>query len=1030
MELRVLGEIDVRVAGVPVELGHTRQRTVFAVLAVELNRVVAAEALIHRVWADRPPYRARNALSAYVSRLRHCLDPVAGVRLSRGAGGYGLAADPDRVDLHRFRALSARARATGQPDGAADLFAEALALWRGTPFGPVDTPWFDDVRTSLLAERFAAELDRNDAALAAGRHAELLVGLLDAVRANPLDERLAGQLMLCQARGGRQADALATYAHLRERLRDELGADPGAGLRAVHQQVLAGEPAPPVAATPVVTVADVAGPGQAAARGAGVGSAAGPGAAVASAAAPGATVAPATVPGAVPGTVPGAAAGPARAAPAVAAPAPVARVRPAGPVAPALPRRPTSFIGRREELDAVVTALQRGPLVTLVGVGGVGKSRLALEVAARVESSFADGARLCELAAVGDGAAVGHAVAAVLRVQQRPGLSIDESVVEYLRGRELLLVVDNCEHILDPVARLVDAVVRECPSVTVLATSRAALGVEGERLAPVQPLSDADAQRLFADRAAAQRPGFAGDETVAELCRRLDGLPLAIELAAARMRVMNAAEVVRRLDAGRFVGVAARGAPPRHQSLAAAVDWSYRLLSEPEQRLFARLSVFAGGFDAAAVHGVCGTGSLDDTLDLLIGLVDKSMVTVLGTEGRTRYRVLETLRAYGRERLAVAGEETASARRHAAWFAEFAGEVGAGLHGPHERAWVERAMPDHDNLRTAVERALADADGDTALRLVTSAWELVHLRVGYVSAGWAVDAHEIADPGHPLLPAAVGAASRGAWNRGDFTAARTLAARAGGRVPGRGTDRVAYPADVLADVALYEGDADAALRHYTSEVRRARRQDDPIRLVWTLYYVAVCHAVLREPERGLAAAAESVEVADTTGNPTALAMARYALGLVLKKTEPARALELFDESAALAASVRNFWWHGIALMEAAATRAVHGDPHAAARAFLGVLDHWDRAGDRTQQWLNLRYVARLLVRLGADGDALALHRALVAAGRPSPLHREWVAGHAAPGPRAARSGAVPSGSGAAPVADLVALARQALRRHG
>ncbi|MGE3662174.1 MAG: BTAD domain-containing putative transcriptional regulator [Pseudonocardia sp.] len=1056
MELRVLGEIDVRVSGAPVELGHTRQRTVFAVLVVELNRVVTAEALIHRVWADRPPYRARNALSAYVSRLRQRLEGVAGVRLSRGPGGYALATDPDRVDLHRFRALSTRARAAERPDVAADLFAEALALWRGTPFGAVETPWFDDVRTTLLAERFAAELDRNDAVLAAGRHAELLVGLLDAARANPLDERLAGQLMLCQARGGRQADALATYAHLRERLRDELGADPGAALRAVQQRVLAGELGEPLPGRP--TVAPILPPVPHAGD----------------RSAPQREAHPASVPESVPARQPRTRSGPPSGSPPVPEPArppvlpPPSRVNgpdgkagpPDGPVAAAaragagagavgpgtagLPRRPTSFVGRRDELHVVLGALGRGPLVTLLGVGGVGKSRLALEVAARVESSFADGARLCELAAVGDGAAVGHAVATVLRVQQRSGLTIDESVVEYLRGRELLLIVDNCEHVLDPVARLVDAVVRECRAVTVLATSREALGVEGERLVPVQPLSDGDAQRLFADRAAAQRPGFAGDDTVAELCRRLDGLPLAIELAAARMRVMNAAEVVRRLDAGRFVGLATRGAPPRHQSLAAAVDWSYRLLSEAEQRLFARLSVFAGGFDADAAHGVCGTGSIDDTLDLLIGLVDKSMVTVLGTEGRTRYRVLETLRAYGRERLVAAGEETAGARRHAAWFAELAGEIGAGLHGPHERAWVERGMPDHDNLRTAVERALVDADADLALRLVTSASELVHLRVGYESAGWAEDALEIADPGHPLQPAAVGAAARGAWNRGDFVAARTLAARAGGRVPGRGTDRVAYPADVLADVALYEGDAAAALRHYTAEVERARREDDPIRLVWTLYYEAVCRAVLREPERGLAAAAESVEVSDTTGNPTALAMARYALGLVLKKAEPARALELLDESAALAASVRNFWWHGIAIMEAAATRAVHGDPRAAARAFLAVLDHWDRAGDRTQQWLNLRYVARLLVRLGADTDALALHRALIAAGRPSPLHREWIAGHAGsgdgsgavlaePGAPLAGSGAPLAGSGgvlAGSRADPVALARQALRRHG
>jgi tetratricopeptide (TPR) repeat protein len=288
-------------------------------------------------------------------------------------------------------------------------------------------------------------------------------------------------------------------------------------------------------------------------------------------------------------------------------------------------------------------------------------------------------------------------------------------------------------------------------------------------------------------------------------------------------------------------------------------------------------------------------------------------------------------------------------------------------------------------LRSAFERAVADRDADLALRLVTSLPELAHLRVGYESARWAERTLELADPGHPLFAAAVGAAARGAWNRGDFARARSIAAAAGGRVPGRGTGRIAYPADVLADVALYEGDAGAALRHYRAEVRRARHDDDPIRLVWTLYYVAVCHAVLRAPEQGQPAAEEAVRVAEPTANPTARSMARYALGLVLKKSDPDQALALFDEAGELAASVRNFWWHGIALMEGAATRAVHADPGRACRDFLAVLDHWERVGDWSQQWIALRYVARLLLRLDAAHDAVVLHAALDVAGKPSPL---------------------------------------------
>jgi hypothetical protein len=228
---------------------------------------------------------------------------------------------------------------------------------------------------------------------------------------------------------------------------------------------------------------------------------------------------------------------------------------------------------------------------------------------------------------------------------------------------------------------------------------------------------------------------------------------------------------------------------------------------------------------------------------------------------------------------------------------------------------------------------------------------------------------------------------------------------------------VAYPGDVLADVALYEGDSVAALAHYEAEMARARRDDDPIRLVWTLFYVAICQAALRTPEAGRDAAEEAVRIADVTANPTARSMGRYALGLVLKKSDPERALALFDEAAESAASVQNFWWHGIALMEAAATRGVHSDPARAAGDFIEVIDHWDRVGDWSQQWLNLRYVTRFLHRVGAEDDAVALHRSLLHAGKQSALTPA----------QTASLGDVPGGglSGA----DAVVRARSALARY-
>ena len=303
----------------------------------------------------------------------------------------------------------------------------------------------------------------------------------------------------------------------------------------------------------------------------------------------------------------------------------------------------------------------------------------------------------------------------------------------------------------------------------------------------VEPLPVEDATTLFADRARASRPDFDLDHepvgAVAEICRRLDGLPLAIELAAARMRAMNSLDVARRLDRLRLISRGTRGAMPRQQSLTATIDWSYRLLSEAEQDLFARLSVFAGGFDIDAAHGVCGEEGTDedDTLELLTGLIDKSMVTVGGGTRISRYAILETLRAYGRDRLREKSPDDDYAMRHAAYFTALAERAAAGIQGADEQAWVEQMLPDYDNLRAAFEHADGGRDVDTALRLVTSLPEFVHLRIGYESSGWAERVIEVADTDHPLYVAAVGFAARGAWNRGDFAAARALASLAHGR---------------------------------------------------------------------------------------------------------------------------------------------------------------------------------------------------------------------------------------------------------
>jgi predicted ATPase/DNA-binding SARP family transcriptional activator len=935
VEFRVLGEVEAYVDGRRLDVGHARQRSVLLGLLIDVNRLVLADQLIDRVWTDEPPHKARNALAAYVSRLRQSLTDAEVVKIVRGPGGYTLNVDAQSIDVHRFRLLAAQARAAANPADAVTSFTRALDLWRGEPFATLDTPWATDLRTSLEAERLSVILDRNDAMLAVGGHADLLGDLAATLQAHPLDERIAGQLMLAQYRSGRQADALEIYRSMRERLVEELGVDPGPALRAVHQSILEGDSKPPHPQRD---------------------------------------------------------------------PAPRAIARHGGDV----PRRPTKLIGREVDVSRVIAVLADGPVVTLTGVGGVGKTRLALEAAHREQKIFPDGAWVCELAPLGQGSAVSYAVAATLRLQHLRGVGFDDAVVEYLRPLELLLVVDNCEHVLPEAAGLIDHIARHCPRVKILATSREALGIEGERVFPVQPLSEHAAAQLFVERARASRPDFDPDRepvgAVAEICRRLDGVPLAIELAAARMRAMSSLDVARRLDRLRLLSGGSRGAHPRQQSVTATVDWSFQLLGEAEKSFFSKLSVFAGGFDLEAAHAVCADDDTneDDTLDLLTGLVDKSMMIVRSTAGPTRYGVLEILRAYGRNRLQECTIADEVASRHARYYTELVERASVGMNGADERAWVERMAPDagttytaldFDNVRAAFERAMADSDIDLALRLVTSLLDLMN-RTGYRPAGWAYQVVQIADPDHPLFPAAVGVAARAAWVLGEFSRARSLAQLAAGRVPGPRTGYLGYPADVLADVALYDGDAAAALAHYNTELAKARDDAPPARLVFILDRLTLCHQVLGTPEAGLPAAEEAMRVAEATANPTARSMARCALGRALAQTDPEHALRLFDKAAELAATVENNWLTGMARMEAAAIRSVHGDPAAAAQTFIAVLGHWERGGPGmlAQQWDTLRHVTRLLFRLGDLEDAAALHRAIVETGQKPPLAPAQVAG--------------------------------------
>lgn len=921
-DFRILGDVEVLADGRHLDVGHARQRSVLACLLIDVNRGVDADQIINRVWGAAPPQKARNAVAAYMSRLRRLFEGVEGVEIVRSSAGYALRTAEESVDLHAFRRLVTQGRAAGSAAEAVAAFDRALSYWRGDPLASVDTPWGDDVRNSLAAEHLSVVLDRNDVALAVGRHAELLNDLAQLVLLHPLDERAVGQLVLAQYRSGRQADALDTYRRMRDRLVDELGVDPGPALRDVYQRVLEGEPAPSAAPPP-----------------------------------------------------------------------PEVRLAP----------RRTALIGRADDIARALDILAgHPPVVSLVGVGGVGKTGLAFEVAERARGRFADGVVVCELAPLADGSGVPQSVAAALGLRLVESAGIGHAIVEFLRQRRFLLVIDNCEHVLTGVADIVDRIAAECVHVTVLATSREPLGVQGERVLPVAPLDEGAAAELFVERARAVRPDFdSGREPVgaiAEICRRLDGVPLALELAAARTRAMTTIDIARRLDRLRLLTGGARGAHPRQQSVAATIDWSYRLLAEPEQRLFDRLSVFAGGFDLDAAHAVGSApdASEDDTVDVLTALVDKSMVVLRGTANTARYDLLDTLRAYGRERLRDkdVGGLADAVGRHAHHFVDLLERVAEGLAGADEAAWVERiapkagtnySAPDFDNIRVAFDHAMATGDVDLALRLVSSLPE-VHLRIGYHSIEWVERAVAAADRGHPLYAAAVGTVARGWWVLGRFERARELAQLAADLDPGPTASFISHPADMLADVAMYVGDVPGALRYYEDLRARTATAQDVRRRLLILEKITICHQRLGLSRRGLDAAHEAMRVAETTTNPSARALARCSLGRALSGSEPERALALFEEAGKLAASVENNWLIAVPMMETAAVHAVYSAPHVAAAALSATLDLWEKGGPTVlaQQWETLGHAAGVLWRVGATTEALAVHRALDAAGIESP----------------------------------------------
>ncbi len=689
VRFRLLGPMEVLVDHEPSKLPGAAERALLVQLLLAPGRTIPATILVDRLWSESAlPVDPMNALQIRVSKLRRALKAM-GVEdlVTRDGVGYRADVEPAQVDALHFedrirtaRAEAAEAAATGNGYDQRHLRAydDALALWRGDPLSDFVTEQWATVEASRLTElRLAAVTERAQVALALGRHLEVVADLESAVAADPTLESLAGLLMVALYRSDRQADALAVYTRTRDELDEALGLEPSLSLRSLHERVLRQDES--LGAQPAM---------------------------------------PATMP------------------------APSTRSTGDGePVAPTnLPTVVRPLIGRDSQLGSLTGLLGEVRLLSLIGPGGAGKTSLALAAVAATSHAYPDGAFGVRLASVDSGDQVPLAIADALGVPLDGSAAVGDvrqRLVSYLSRRRMLLLIDNCEHVVDAAAALIDDILGRSPHLTVIATSREALAVPDEVQVTVGPLEtppdsappgrvlDYPAPQLFAERARAVRPGLVFDResllALGQISRALDGIPLALELAAARVVSMSPVEISARL-AERFTLLTSGGrtAEARQQTLRATVDWSYLLLSDVERTVFNRLSVFQGGWTLTSAEAVVGDVALPagEVLDTIGRLVERSMI-VAEPGPTTRYRMLETLRHYAAERLAASGEVDELAERHARYFRGVAEQAEIELRGHGQRAMLGLLREEQPNIRAAISW-LSGPGGDLDSALVAA----------------------------------------------------------------------------------------------------------------------------------------------------------------------------------------------------------------------------------------------------------------------------------------------------------------------
>ena len=701
-----------------------KARGLIKLLALAEGYRLHREQAMDLLWPDLGKKAASNSLRNALHTARKVIDPAAGSRYLASEDGFLLLCPEGElwVDVDAFERAAATARRAKDPAtyrAATDLYGGDLL--------PEDhfEEWAQDRRNGLRQLYLALLIELAEIYEGRGEYAPAVEALRMATYEEPALEETHTSLMRLHALSGRPERALAQYERLRDALQRDIGTRPTEATRRLRDGIAAGRlpTAPP--------------------------------------------------------------AGSARGAPSEA-------------LRHNLPAPTTSFVGREQEMIRVKRALAMTRLLTLTGAGGSGKTRLALEAARDLVGSYPDGVCLVELAPLSDAGLVAQEVSGTLGVQERPGEPLTDTLVEALAAKDMLLVIDNCEHLVEEAARLADALLASCPRLKVLATSREHLGVSGEVVWAVPPLSlpgdttnevlTADtlmryeAVRLFSDRARLRLPDFEltqeNAQSVARVCRKLDGIPLAIELATARMGALAVEQVAQRLDVSLDVLKGnARSAAPRQQTLRATLDWSYDLLAEDERAFFRRLSVFVGGWTLEAADEVCSGDGIEreDVLDLLGGLVDKSLVVAgAGRGGTMRYGMLEPIRQYARQKLEEGGHASGLRDSHAAFYVVLAEKAEPELAGPRQEVWMERLEGEHDNMRAALSWVLERGEAESALRLVAALWRFWHTR-GHASEGVGWMERAIAQSEPTASPVRVKALEGMGWLtqlQGDFDRAR------------------------------------------------------------------------------------------------------------------------------------------------------------------------------------------------------------------------------------------------------------------